>query len=67
MVARSSSEAEYRGMAYGVCELLWIKHVLQELGVDYGSPMRLYCDNKAAIEIAHNPVQHDRTKHVEVD
>ena len=29
--------------------------------------MNLHCDNKAAIEIAHNPVQHDRTKHVEVD
>jgi hypothetical protein len=29
--------------------------------------MNLYCDNKSAIEIAHNPVQHDRTKHVEVD
>ena len=29
--------------------------------------MDLCCDNKAAIDIAHNPVQHDRTKHVEVD
>ncbi|CAL8176190.1 unnamed protein product [Prunus armeniaca] len=28
--------------------------------------MDLYCDNKAAIAIAHNPVQHDCTKHVEV-
>lgn len=27
----------------------------------------MHCDNTAAIEIAHNPVQHDRTKHVEVD
>ena len=29
--------------------------------------MRLYCDNKSAISIAHNPVQHDRMKHIEVD
>lgn len=29
--------------------------------------MKLYCDNKSAISIAHNPVQHDRTKHIEVD
>ena len=29
--------------------------------------MKLYCDNKSAINIAHNPIQHDRTKHIEVD
>ena len=29
--------------------------------------MKLYYDNKSTINIAHNPVQHDRTKHVEVD
>ncbi|KAI5332920.1 hypothetical protein L3X38_023049 [Prunus dulcis] len=29
--------------------------------------MDLYCDNTSAIAIARNPVQHDRTKHVEVD
>ncbi|KAL6342470.1 hypothetical protein AAG906_011160 [Vitis piasezkii] len=30
-------------------------------------PIRSFCDNKAACDIAHNPIQHDRTKHVEVD
>ena len=29
--------------------------------------MQLYCNNNATISIAHNPVHHDRTKHVEVD
>ena len=67
VVARSSAEAEYRGMAHGVCELLWIRNVLKELGFKLQKPMDLHCDNTAAIEIAHNPVQHDRTKHVEVD
>ena len=29
--------------------------------------MKLYCDNKATISIAHNPVQHDKTKHIEIE
>ena len=67
VVARSSAEAEFRGMAHGVQELLWLKILLRELGFNSTKPSNLYCDNKAAISIAHNPVQHDRTKHVEVD
>ncbi|XP_061343024.1 uncharacterized protein LOC133289168 [Gastrolobium bilobum] len=67
VVARSSAEAEFRGMAHGVCELLWIKSILQDLGICYNQPMELHCDSKTAIEIVHNPVQHDSTKHVEVD
>ena len=54
-------------MAQGVCELLWIRNLLEELGFKPKHAMQLNCDNKAAIDIAHNPVQHDRTKHVEVD
>ena len=54
-------------MAQGVCELLWIKIILTELRLAPSESMKLYCDNKTAINIAHNPVQHNRTKHVEID
>ena len=67
VVARSSAEAEFRTMAQGVCELLWLKIVLEDLKIKWDGPMRLYCDNKSTINIAHNPVQHDRTKHIEID
>lgn len=67
VVARSSAEAEFRAMAQGICELLWLKIILEDLRIKSDAPMRLYCDNKSAISIAHNPVQHDRTKHIEVD
>lgn len=52
---------------HGICEVLWIKRILDELKIESQFPIKTYCDNKAAISIAHNPVLHDRTKHVEVD
>ncbi|KAM7488896.1 hypothetical protein LguiB_026380 [Lonicera macranthoides] len=67
VVARSSAEAEFRSMAQGVCKVLWLQRVLEELKRPISLPMKLYCDNKAAINIAYNPVLHDRTKHVEID
>jgi hypothetical protein len=67
VVARSTAEAEFRAMAQGVCEVLWLKILLLELGLFKEKPMLLYCDNKAALDIAHNPVQHGRTKHIEID
>ena len=67
VVARSSAEAEFRGMTLGICETLWLRLLLMDLGYLPKQPIRLYCDNKAACDIAHNLVQHDCTKHVEVD
>ena len=67
MVARSSVEVEFRSVALGICEVLWIRRLLEELKISSTLPVKLYCDNKAAILIAHNPVLHDRIKHVEVD
>nr|GEX09045.1 copia protein [Tanacetum cinerariifolium] len=67
IVSRSSSEAEYKSMATTTCELKWLIGLLNSLGVAYPEPMRLFCDNQAALHIATNPVFHERTKHVEVD
>jgi len=67
VVARSSTEAEYRSMAMVTCELMWIKQLLQELKFCEVVQMRLFCDNQAAIHIALNPIFHERTKHIEVD
>ena len=54
-------------MAHGVCELLWLKIILNKLKLMWEGPMKLYSDKKSAINIAHNPVQHDCIKHIEVD
>ena len=67
VLATSSAEVEFRAITQGICELIWLKIFLMELHMVQKETMRLYCDNKAAISIAHNPVQHDRTKHIAMD
>lgn len=54
-------------MSSGLCELMWLKMLLTELQLLGSVPLQLYCDNQAAVNIVHNPVHHDRTKHVEID
>ncbi|CAM8906724.1 unnamed protein product [Rhodiola kirilowii] len=65
VVSRSSSE--YRSMAAVCCELTWFARLIAEMGVPVESAIPLRCDNKAAIHIAHNPVFHEHTQHVELD
>ncbi|GJZ01829.1 cysteine-rich receptor-like protein kinase 8 [Tanacetum coccineum] len=48
-------------------ELLWIKCLFKDLGLTISSPTSVYCDNASAIAFASNPVQHARTKHIEID
>ena len=59
VVSRSSAEAEFRGMVHGICELLWIRRILMDLGIVLITPMLLYCDNESVVKIANNPIQHD--------
>lgn len=52
VVARSGAEAEYRAMAQGVSEILWLRF-MRELSMADEKPSILYYDNKKAINIAH--------------
>ncbi|KAE8698181.1 Calcium-dependent ARF-type GTPase activating protein family isoform 2 [Hibiscus syriacus] len=65
--ARSSVEAEYRSMEMTAAEIVWLTGLLNELGFKNTRPAKLMCDNKAALQIAANPVFHERTKHIEMD
>jgi len=65
LVALSTAEVEY--IAAGACcaQLLWIMQQLRDLGINFRNvPIR--CDNMSAINITKNPVQHSRTKHIEI-
>ena len=67
VVSKSTAEAEYRAMSQGLSEMLWVRNLLSELKVLRQGHLNVWCDNQSAISIANNPVQHDRTKHVEID
>ena len=56
VVARLSAESKFRAIAQGLCELLWLKIILDDLRIKWDGSMKLYCDNKLAINIAHNPI-----------
>ncbi|GKD89520.1 ribonuclease H-like domain-containing protein [Tanacetum coccineum] len=65
--SRSSVEAEYRGDANVVAETAWLRNLLRELHTPLLSPTPVYCDNVSTIYLTANPVQHQRTKHIEID
>ena len=66
-VSRSSAEAEYRSLATLTAEVVWVTSLFKELCVKLESSTIIYCDSKAALQIAANPVFHERTKNIEID
>ncbi|KAJ9538233.1 hypothetical protein OSB04_030966 [Centaurea solstitialis] len=64
-VSLSTAEAEYVAAACCCSQVLWMKTQL----ADFGYTMHripIYCDSKSAIQITANPVQHSRTKHIDI-
>nr|GEX81762.1 ribonuclease H-like domain-containing protein [Tanacetum cinerariifolium] len=67
VTSRSSAEAEYRGVANAVAKTAWVRNLLRELLVPLRTSILVYCDNVSAVYLSCNPVQHQRTKHLEID
>nr|GEV28886.1 zinc finger, CCHC-type [Tanacetum cinerariifolium] len=61
----STSKAEYVALSASCAQVLWMRTQLKDYGFDYNI-IPLYCDSQSAIAISCNPVQHSRTKHINV-
>ena len=59
------TEAEYVAASACCAQLLWMKQTLSDFGCHF-SVIPLLCDNESAIKLANNPVQHSRTKHIDI-
>jgi hypothetical protein len=67
VVSRSSAEAKYHAVTNGVAKATWLRQLLHELQTPPSQCTLVYCDNISAVYLSTNPVQHQRTKHVEID
>jgi hypothetical protein len=65
LVALSTAEAKYIAARYCCAQLLWMRQTLRDYGYKL-SKVPLLCDNESAIKIAHNPIEHSRTKHIDI-
>lgn len=67
IVARSSTEAEYRSLAYTAVNLTWLCHLFNDLHQAILSTLVISKDNLSVISLSLNPIFHARTKHIEID
>nr|GEY42172.1 retrovirus-related Pol polyprotein from transposon TNT 1-94 [Tanacetum cinerariifolium] len=63
--ALSTAEAEYVSLSACCAQVLWMQTQLTDYGFHFNK-IPIYCDSKSAIAISCNPVQHSRTKHIDV-
>ena len=66
IVAVSSMEAEYIACFFPIQDIVWIRQLLKDLGLERTLPTSVHIDNKSARQLAENPVHHQRSKHIDI-
>jgi hypothetical protein len=66
LIALSTAEAEYIAGAHAAREILWLRILFDEIGLDTTTPTLLRCDNQSAIALCKDSKFHARTKHIDI-
>jgi hypothetical protein len=66
IVTLSTTEAEFIAAAYCVCQGIWIKRILESIGLKQQQCLEVFCDNSSTIKLSKNPVLHGRSKHIDI-
>jgi len=64
VVSLCTTEAEYIVAAHCACQCIWLKRILQHIGIEAQRPTEILCDNNSTIQLSKNPVFHGRSKHI---
>lgn len=66
IVTLSTTEAEFVAAAYGACQGVWLRNILEEIGAKQEEGTTLFCDNSSTIKLSKNPVLHGKSKHIHI-
>jgi hypothetical protein len=66
IVTLSTTEAEFIAAAYCVCQGIWIKRILESIGLKQQQCLEVFCDNSSTIKLSKNHVLHGRSKHIDI-
>ena len=66
IVSLLSTKVEYKALCNATCEVVWLRIIIEYIDNKQMKPTILKCDNQSSIKLAHNPIYHAKTKHIEI-
>ena len=61
----STTETGCIAATSAACQIVWLRRLLADVGMNQSEPTPILCDNQSTIAIANNPTHHGRTKHID--